>query len=430
MKVESINISHITPYKKNAKLHPREQIEQIKKSIQMYGNNDPIAVWGEDNVIVEGHGRYMALCELGYKTADIIRLDHLTDEQRREYMLVHNQTTMNSGWDIDLLAEELDDLDFDGFDFGFDLDLDGILEDEKEIEEDEVPEKAETRCKLGDLWQLGDHKLICGDSTDVAVIDRLMDGVKAKLLLTDPPYGTTGVEWDCKIDLEKMWAVVNAKIESNSACVLFSAQPFTTDLIISNRNKYRYEIIWEKTQPTGFYSANKAPLRLHENIEVFYNSLPVYNPQKHDADEEKQKGKGRTRHKKADRCVLYGHVKAQDYTDDGTRYPTDVIHFSNWNRAGFVETGDKTVHPTQKPVEILGYLIKTYSNENNNILDLFGGSGSTLIACEQLNRRCYMAELDPKYVSVILQRYINFKGSDEDVFLLKDGKKIPYSEVK
>lgn len=155
MQIETVNINSLTPYEKNAKLHPRDQIEQIKKSIEMYGNNDPIAVWGEKNVIVEVHGRYTALRELGYKTADIIRLDHLTDEQRREYMLVHNQTTMNSGWDIDLLAGELEDLDFGGFDFGFDLDLDDLFEDEKEIEEDEIPEKAETRCKLGDLWQLG-----------------------------------------------------------------------------------------------------------------------------------------------------------------------------------------------------------------------------------------------------------------------------------
>ena len=188
MQIETVNIDSLTPYEKNAKLHPRDQIEQIKKSIEMYGNNDPIAVWGEKNVIVEGHGRYTALRELGYKTVDIIRLDHLTDEQRREYMLVHNQTTMNSGWDIDLLAGELEGLDFDGFDFGFDLDLDDLFEDEKEIEEDEIPEKAETRCKPGDLWQLGEHRLICGDSTDVAVIDRLMDGVKADMWLSDPPY--------------------------------------------------------------------------------------------------------------------------------------------------------------------------------------------------------------------------------------------------
>lgn len=154
MQIETINISDLTPYENNAKLHPDEQIEQIKASIEMYGNNDPIAVWGDDNIIVEGHGRYMALKELGATTAEIIRLDHLTDEQRREYTLVHNKLTMNSDFDFDTLINELEDLDFDGVDFGFDMDIDEA--DEAEIAEDEAPEPpTEPITKLGDLWQMG-----------------------------------------------------------------------------------------------------------------------------------------------------------------------------------------------------------------------------------------------------------------------------------
>lgn len=154
MQIETINISELTPYENNAKLHPDEQIEQIKASIEMYGNNDPIAVWGDDNIIVEGHGRYMALKELGATTAEIIRLDHLTDEQRREYTLVHNKLTMNSDFDFDTLINELEDLDFDGVDFGFDMDIDEA--DEAEIAEDEAPEPpTEPITKLGDLWQMG-----------------------------------------------------------------------------------------------------------------------------------------------------------------------------------------------------------------------------------------------------------------------------------
>ena len=154
MQIETINISDLTPYENNAKLHPDEQIEQIKASIEMYGNNDPIAVWGDDNIIVEGHGRYMALKELGATTAEIIRLDHLTDEQRREYTLVHNKLTMNSDFDFDTLISELEDLDFDGVDFGFDMDIDEA--DEAEIAEDEAPEPpTEPITKLGDLWQMG-----------------------------------------------------------------------------------------------------------------------------------------------------------------------------------------------------------------------------------------------------------------------------------
>ena len=191
MKIETVNINSLTPYEKNAKLHPRDQIEQIKKSIEMYGNNDPIAVWGEKNIIVEGHGRYTALRELGYKTADIIRLDHLTDEQRREYMLVHNQTTMNSGWDIDLLAGELEGLDFDGFDFGFDLDdLDLGDGEHKEVQEDdyelELPEQP--KSKLGDIYQCGRHRVMCGNSLSADDMALLMDGTRADMIVTDPRY--------------------------------------------------------------------------------------------------------------------------------------------------------------------------------------------------------------------------------------------------
>lgn len=134
LKVERVPIDSIRVYANNAKLHPASQIEQIKKSIQMYGNNDPIAVWGKENVIVEGHGRFIALNELGYTEVDVIHLDHLTDEQRRQYMLVHNQTTMNSGWDEDLLRIELEDIDIDMTDFGFDLDE----EDDEKSEKKEV----------------------------------------------------------------------------------------------------------------------------------------------------------------------------------------------------------------------------------------------------------------------------------------------------
>ena len=176
LKVEYISIDELKPYERNAKLHPVEQIEQIAKSIKDYGMNDPIGVW-KGNVIIEGHGRLEACKRLGIKVVPIVRLDHLTDEQRREYALVHNQTTMNSDFDADMLDFELKELE--EFDAGFyDFPEDKDAETLNNIIEDEVPEEAETRCKLGDLWQLGDHRLICGDSTDPEVIKNLTGGVK------------------------------------------------------------------------------------------------------------------------------------------------------------------------------------------------------------------------------------------------------------
>lgn len=185
MKIEKINISEITEYENNAKLHPREQIEQIKKSIQEFGNNDPIAI-DENNVIIEGHGRYKALKELGFDEVEVIRLSHMDDEQKRAYILAHNKLTMNSGFDIELLNSELESIvNIDMEDFGFDY-----YEPESEVEEDdfEVEETKEPIAKLGDIYQLGRHRLMCGDSTDPDQLAKLVDGQQIDLIVTDPPY--------------------------------------------------------------------------------------------------------------------------------------------------------------------------------------------------------------------------------------------------
>jgi len=392
MQIETVNIDSLTPYEKNAKLHPRDQIEQIKKSIEMYGNNDPIAVWGEKNVIVEGHGRYTALRELGYKTVDIIRLDHLTDEQRREYMLVHNQTTMNSGWDIDLLAGELEGLDFDGFDFGFDLDLDDLFEDEKEIEEDEIPEKAETRCKLGDLWQLGSHRLICGDSTDVAVIDRLMDGVKADCVFTDPPYGVSYTDKNEFLNsIDKPICVVNA-IENDSKTpeemYEFWIKAFTV-LVTHSADKMSYYI----TAPQG--GDLLLLLQAVRDSGFALKHVLVWNKNNHVL--------GRCDYNYKHEPIVYG------WKQKGTHkfYGAGKMKTSVWD---VPKPQRNDLHPTMKPIELIANALLNSTKEGDAVLDTFGGSGSTLIACEQLNRRCYMCELSPHYCDVILQRWENLTG--------------------
>ena len=221
------------------------------------------------------------------------------------------------------------------------------------------------------------------------------------MILCDLPYGVTKVKWDTVIPFEPLWEQYERIIKLNGAIVLFSTQPFTTDLICSNRNMFRYEIVWEKTQKTGFYNANKMPLKGHENILVFYKSLPTYNPQKYTV---KRKDVGRVRNKKADRCVLYGHVEAQDWVETGQRYPHDVIHFSNWNGALFGKTEKATKHPTQKPVPVLEYLIKTYTNEGDTVLDNCMGSGSTGVACVNTGRDFIGIELDDNYFQIAEKR--------------------------
>ena len=239
----------------------------------------------------------------------------------------------------------------------------------------------------------------------------LMKGIPDKsvdMILCDMPYGLTKCEWDKCINLSDMWENVSRIIKDRGAILLFSIQPFTTDLIQSNRKLFRYEIIWEKTQKTGFYNANRMPLKGHENILVFYKKLPTYNPIKRTISSQEAKERivniGRTRHKKADRCVLYGHVNAQDYTDTGERYPHDVIHFSNWNGALFGNLNKVTKHPTQKPIPVLEYLIKTYSNKGDAVLDFCMGSGSTGVACVQTGRDFIGIELDDNYFEIAQKR--------------------------
>lgn len=198
LKIEYLDISQLKPYENNAKVHTEEQIAQIMKSIEEFGMNDPIAVW-QDNEIIEGHGRLMACQKLGIKEVPIIRLDILTDEQRRAYMNIHNQLTMNTGFDIQLLEEELKSItNIDMSMFGFDIDF---LKSSEEIVEDdyELDKEIEKRVKLGDIWQLGKHRLICGDATDIVVIEKLMNGVKASMVFTDPPYGINIVNDNGKV---------------------------------------------------------------------------------------------------------------------------------------------------------------------------------------------------------------------------------------
>lgn len=408
LKIEYVDIDSVKPYKNNAKLHPEEQVEQIKRSIKDYKMCDPIGVW--HNEIVEGHGRLLACKELGFDKIPIIRLDHLTDEQRKEYILVHNKTTMNSDFDKDILSEELNslfDFDSDFYDFGLD-DL-GTEFDEGEITEDETPEDVETRCKLGDMWQLGNHKLICGDSTDVAVIDRLMDGVKADMVFTDPPYG---VAYQGGIKIE------NGKIESNGK------KQIKNDAL--DYEKF-YQFLYDVFTNIKVHTKEKSAVYVfytHSRSREFLNAF-------HDASLKQ-------------RSIIIWHKTSGGFGDFMAQYMNayePCIYGSNGESVNWYgATNEKTVwdmdkekkcdlHPTMKPIELVGRAVKNSSKKDDVVLDCFGGSGSTLIACEQLNRKCYMCELDEHYCDVILQRYINFKGSDVDVFLLKDGEKIPYSEV-
>ena len=370
LKIEYVDIDSIKPYKNNAKQHPQEQIEQIKKSIEQFGMDDPIGIWKDE--IVEGHGRLIACKELGYTEVPIIRLDHLTDEERKAYTLAHNKLTMNSDFDIDILQEELDNFDtIDMSDFGFDIDLD--IDEEQEIIEDEVPEvPEEPKAKLGDIYQLGNHRLMCGDSTSEEDVAKLMNGVKADMVFTDPPYG---YEYQS-----------NMRVKS---------QKF--DVIENDDKKLDFMPIVKKFN-VGFVFVCTTWKVLKEWLEIFtkyydLSNMIIWN-----------KGGGGIGDLK--------HTFSTDYEiilcSNNSKEITGKRIGSVWNISK--DNANDYVHATQKPVEVSATAIKNTTNENDNILDLFGGSGSTLIACEQLNRKCYMMELDPHYIDVIIQRWENFTG--------------------
>ena len=385
LKVEYVDIDTIKPYKNNAKLHPKEQIEQIKKSIENFGMNDPIGIW--NNEIVEGHGRILACKELGYKQIPVIKLDHLTDEERKSYIIAHNKLTMNSDFDIDILRTELEnlkELDFDLELTGFNVDeLDDILgnnEEEQEIIEDEVPEvPEEPKAKLGDIYQLGNHRLMCGDSTSEEDVAKLMNGVKADMVFTDPPYGVDykGINNDDRSGLEELLdkAFNNMKNNCNEGSSIYCFHSDRCADIFNNIfRKYCHfssMIIWKK--PSLVLS------------QTDYQS--IHEP------------------------CLYGWFDNGNHNFYGDRKQISVWEYDRENTEG---------HTTPKPVKLICNALNNSSEENNYILDLFGGSGSTLIACEQLNRKCYMMELDPKYVDVIIQRWENFTG--EKAVLLNEGE--------
>lgn len=370
LKIEYIPIDELKEYENNAKLHPQEQIEQIKNSIKEFGMNDPIGIW-KDNIIIEGHGRLMACKELGMTEVPIIRLDDLTDDQRKAYTLIHNQTTMNTGFDLDILNEELASIDLDMSDFGFDeIELDDI-EEEQEIVEDEVPEvPEEPKAKLGDIYQLGKHRLMCGNSLSKQDVEKLLDNNKCELTFTDPPYQLDTQGGGILKSANSMKQIKENGVDSfePSKLILFS----DTNIYCHNKpliKKY-IELAEKNNKPYDLCFYKKT------------NTVPNY--------------KG---HMMTD-CEYIAIIGNQD--------PNKGLEKEEYSKCYIGQKDNDNELSYSKPVGLCAKYIKLYGKEN--ILDLFGGSGSTLIACEQLDKRCFIMELLPEYVDVIIQRWENFTG--------------------
>ena len=427
LKVEYIDTGELKPYENNAKIHTDAQIEQIARSIQEFGMNDPIAVWKE-NEIIEGHGRLLACQLLGIKEVPIIRLDELTDEQRRAYMNVHNQLTMNTGFDIELLAKELGRIDnIDMATFGFDIS--SMEPEDGEVAEDDYtePEQMPSRVKSGDVYRLGDHILMCGDSTKEEDVRNLLGGGTADLCVTDPPYnvalGTESGHAMRPSEAKQLHrrtdglVIANDSWEDDAEFIKFLKSAFE-NMAMSLRPGAAFYIWFASSKNSEFYAAaEQAGLEIRQQLIWVKSTFAL----------------GRQDYQWRHEPCMYGWKDGAGHYFTNSRTESTVVddtpdleHLSKADAIELLraiyEGGVATtaihekkpsaskLHPTMKPVALIGYQIANSSRKGETVLDLFGGSGTTLIACEQLGRKCRMMEYDPHYADVIIDRWEKFTG--------------------
>ena len=395
LKIEYLPIKKLKIDDRNARKHQDYDVNQIAISIKKYGFDDPIGIWGKENLIVEGHGRLAAAKKMKMEKVPCIRLDHLTEEERREYAIIHNKSAELSEWDFDKLEDELKDLNFDDFDINW-----GLEEDEIEIVEDEIPEvdeDNEPKSKEGDLYILGNHRVLCGDSTNEENIKRLFGDEKAKCLFTSPPYNIGGGMYetykdnleskkyiDFNLDIYKKWQKhIKGYIFWNISYNKNSRWEFIEILyriVKETGMKFLELIVWDKGWAMPICSKDGLTRQYEdilmmqteemEEMDLYYvgtnESKAVFN---------KKKGKG----------------------------------ISNYWKISNQNTQLKN-HKACFPVGLPAKAIQLTTDKGDIVCDCFGGSGSTLIACEQLERKCYTCELDPKYVDVIIERWEKFTG--------------------
>jgi site-specific DNA-methyltransferase (adenine-specific) len=385
-RIEILPISEILPYAKNPRKNEKS-VKFVKESIRQFGFKVPIIIDSKREIVC-GHTRLLAAKSLGLSEVPCIVADDLTDEQIKAFRLADNKVGEFSDWDLDLLNNELSEIgEIDMGDFGFEL---SENEEETEVVEDEVPDEVDAICNKGEIWKLGEHRLMCGDSTSAEDVSRLMEGSKANLLFTDPPYGVSYEKKtkevlksknytkiqndDLKLDQFKdflfdVFTNARASLLDSASYYVFSCQGGDQEMMMMMMMMMRecgipcrHQIIWVKDAPV--FSMGR--------LDYDYKHEPI----------------------------LYGWVKKHDFQRKGEQDK------SVWE---FKRTENK-LHPTMKPVPLIANALLNSTKGEEVVLDLFGGSGSTLIACEQLGRKCRMMELDPHYCDVIIARWEKLTG--------------------
>lgn len=400
MNILELPIQEIKPYKRNPRKNDKA-VEYVANSIRSFGFKVPIVI-DADHEIVCGHTRWKAAKTLGLETVPCIMADDLDEDQIRAFRLADNKTAEMADWDFELLDIELNDIDpdlFDMADFGF-LDDEDHEGEPASVEEDDFEEASVTEavCQRGQIWQLGKHRLMCGDSTDAGDVARLMNGEKADMVFTDPPYNvaigsknaflnSVQKAGRCCEDIagdkgmtdeeigKTLWkpAFMNMRDNSKDCCSIYVTMPqggthMMMMMMMSASWQVKHELMWEKNAPT--FSMGR--------LDYDYQHEPI----------------------------CYGWNKSHTFYGKGEQLK------SIWK---FDKPRKCALHPTMKPVALIANALLNSSKQNDIILDLFGGSGSTLIACEQLERRCFMMELDPHYCDVIIKRWEEYTGGKAEL---------------
>lgn len=403
------DIDTLVPYARNARTHSPEQVAQIAASIREFGFLSPV-VTTKDGTILCGHGRFYAAQKLGLKKIPCIREDHLTEAQRRAYIIADNKLSLNAGWDEEMLRVELSDLKGEDFDVsltGFDeKELARLFAEEDGAEEDgfDVDAELEKPCfsKAGDVWHLGRHTIICGDSTKPETYSRLLGKEKVNLVCTDPPYlvnleSTSGKIKNDDLSDEEGYKFLRAAFEQFHEAMAKDASIY---------------VFYATAKARVFHDAYEdAGFKVGAGLVWKKNRLVLT----------------RTDWKYIHEPIIWGWRKDGRHEWYGDQKQVTVFEFDRIKNS----KKDGCGHPSSKPVPLIAYLIRQCTQTNGLVLDGFLGSASTLIACEQLGRICYGVELEPKFVDVAVKRYLEFRDGDAaDVYVERNGEKIPYERVE
>jgi DNA modification methylase len=402
LQIERWSVDRLIPYARNARTHSPEQVAQIAASIAEFGWTNPILV-GADGVVIAGHARLLAARKIGISDVPVIVLDHLSESQRRALVIADNRLALNAGWDEEMLRVELEALREDEFNLdllGFGVDeMDALLaEPEAEVagntDDDAVPETPETAVTMpGDVWLLGDHRLLCGDATQIDAVEKVLAGGLADMVFTDPPYNVNyGATMKDKLRGKKR-KIANDNL--GDGFEQFLRDTCTNILTVTKGAVYICMSSSElHTLQKAFREAGG-----HWSTFVIWakNTFTM----------------GRSDYQRQYEPILYGWKEGSDHFWCGARDQGDV-----W----FVKKPvSNDLHPTMKPVELVERAIRNSSKSRDTVLDPFGGSGSTLIACEKAGRQARLIELEPKYCDVIVRRYQEFSG--KEATLEPDGRR-------